>query len=276
MVHSIPFPEQHQANIPLVEESMDTDTKSTGQRQFLRAPSPSRDSSSPIPEQAGETSGREKRVRKSINYAEPKLNTYVPLFLLFGTDTIFCSKMRKPESGGESSRRKRSSGARTSIHKPPGTVMEAPLDPIVDDEKAAVPQTQTSRLTLPMRSDAENFPILTSRPGSAAAMYSPGPGSTTSSQSTTTVASSSSTSVTGTTESRQHKSRPQLPISDDDSDGTNADSEFGNGGHISSSSSNTWSNVNIDSGRRKGLPKRSAATAAVAALEDIRRHSMIV
>ena len=126
------------------------------------------------------------------------------------------------------------------------------------------------------RIDPEKFPIPPSRPGSAAAMYSPGPpsrttGSTTSSQSTTTVASS--TSGTGTAESRL---RTQLLISNDDSDGADADSEYGNGGRISTSSSIVWSNVNVDSGRRRGVPKRSAAAAAVAALEDIRRHSMAI
>jgi hypothetical protein len=71
--------------------------------------------------------------------------------------------------------------------------------------------------------------------------------------------------------------RPQLLVSEDDSDGADADSEYGNGGHISSSSSIAWSNVNVDSGRRRGgLPTRTAAAAAVAALEDIRRHSMVI
>ena len=61
---------------------MEPDTKSTTQRQFLRPPSPSQDPSSPILEQAEEPNGREKRVRKSVNYAEPKLNTYVHSFLI--------------------------------------------------------------------------------------------------------------------------------------------------------------------------------------------------
>ena len=74
------FLEQHQANFRLVEEPTELDTKSPSQRQFLRPPSPSRDSSSPLPEQP---EGREKRVRKSINYAEPKLNTCAPFSLLF-------------------------------------------------------------------------------------------------------------------------------------------------------------------------------------------------
>jgi hypothetical protein len=72
---------------------MEADTKSTSQRQFLRPPSPTRDSSSPVPEQSAEgTIGREKRVRKSINYAEPKLNTYVRFSLLFNSDLMILQK----------------------------------------------------------------------------------------------------------------------------------------------------------------------------------------
>jgi hypothetical protein len=271
---------------------MEADTKSSPHRLFLRPPSPARDSSSPIPEQAEETNGREKRVRKSINYAEPKLNTYVPFSLLLDSDPmILCRKMRKPDPGpgSEPPRRKRSSAARNSTHKPSSsssTASDAPQGAIVDADTGAVHPSQTPQTTLPLRSsdgnqiDPENFPIPPSRPGSAAAMYSPGPpsrttGSTTSSQSSTT-ASSTSTSGTGTAEPSQYRSRPQLVASGDDSDGAYADSEYGNGGHTSSSGSIAWSNVNVDSGRRRGLPKRTAATAAVAAMEDIRRHSMVI
>src|SRR5258707_1077712 len=191
--------------------------------------------------------------------------------------------MRKPDplSGCEPPRRKRSSAARTSTHMPSSsssTVMDAPQ--VIVDSGPRVSRPSTLQFALPLRDtngnkiDPENFPIPPSKPGSAAAMYSPGPpsrttGSTTSSQSTTTAASS--TSGTGTPELR-----PQLLVSNDDSDGADADSEYGNGGHISTSNSIVWSNVNVDSGRRRGVPKRSAAAAAVAALEDIRRQSMVI
>ena len=200
--------------------------------------------------------------------------------------------MRKPDppSGSEPPRRKRSSAARTSIHKlssSSSTTTDAPQVANVDSDTGATQPSQPPQLTLPLRAangsriDPEDFPIPPSRPGSAAAMYSPGPpsrttGSTTSSQSTATTASSSSTSGTGTAELSQFKLRPQLLVSNDDSDGADADSEYGSGGHISGSNSIAWSNVNVDSGRRRGLPKRTAATAAVAALEDIRRHSMVI
>jgi hypothetical protein len=69
----------------LVHEPLD-EVKSSSNRPFLRAVSPansaptSRGSSSPAPPGSSETEGapnRERRTRKSVNYAEPKLNTYV-------------------------------------------------------------------------------------------------------------------------------------------------------------------------------------------------------
>lgn len=122
----------------------------------------------------------------------------------------------------------------------------------------------------------EFFPLPPSRPGSAAAMYSPGPptrttGSTASSSSTstinTTVASSSPSQAI-----KRKKSRPQVLLSDSDSDGADADEEYvGGRGSSGSSGPSDWVNVG---GRRKALPKRSAAVMAVTAIEDIRRHSL--
>lgn len=73
---------------------------------------------------------------------------------------------------------------------------------------------------------------------------------------------------------KKKKSRPQLMMSDeeDESDGAEADAEYV-GSRKSSTDSGSWINVE---GRRKAVPKRSAATAAVAAIEDIRRHSMAI
>lgn len=191
--------------------------------------------------------------------------------------------MRKPDPppGSEPMRRKRSSVARTSTHKPSSsssTATDPPQDVVIEDDPRTAQFSQASQTTMPSngdRIDTENFPISSSRPGSAAAMYSPGPptrttGSTSSLQSTTTAASSS-TSGTGLVELIQ-RSRSRIVVSDDDSEGADADSEHGKGGHIGSNPL-AWSNVNS---RRRGLPKRTAATAAVAALEDIRRHSMVI
>jgi len=97
MVRSILFFKKYHTNFPLVEEPMEADTKSTSLRQFLRPPSPSQESSSPISEQAEGINGREKRVRKSINYAEPKLNTYVHPSLSF--DYFDCLRYSKEKCG---------------------------------------------------------------------------------------------------------------------------------------------------------------------------------
>lgn len=206
--------------------------------------------------------------------------------------------MRKPDPqpGSESSQKKRSSAAAvmsTAIHK------SLPLSSMdVEGVNTAASETETTSSLdcaqsldykpLPLRGvngnyiNPENFPIPDSRPGSAAAMYSPSPptrttGSTTSSSSVTTADSSSSVVVSaGSTEIKRKMSRPQLHLSDGDSDGADADAEYvsSNSGH--SSGPAAWGNMNIDSVRRRGLPRRSAASAAVAALEDIRRHSMVV
>lgn len=61
-------------------DQVDADVASTAARQFLGAsPTPtSRSSTSPAPNEGeGSTGGRERRTRKSVNYAEPKLNTFV-------------------------------------------------------------------------------------------------------------------------------------------------------------------------------------------------------
>ena len=129
----------------------------------------------------------------------------------------------------------------------------------------------------------ELFPLPPSRPGSAAAMYSPGPptrtsGSTTSLSSTNTTSTAATATPTSPSSSssqaiKQKKSRPQLLLSDSDSDGADADAEYvgGRGSSGSGSGSGNWVNVE---GRRKALPKRNAAVVAVTAIEDIRRHSL--
>lgn len=63
-----------------VYDQADADVASTAARQFLgTSPTPtSRSSTSPAPNEGeGSTGGRERRTRKSVNYAEPKLNTFV-------------------------------------------------------------------------------------------------------------------------------------------------------------------------------------------------------
>jgi hypothetical protein len=74
-----------------VHDATDTDAATTSKRQFLRPSSPvgsaptSRGSSSPAPPDGdgmGVGGNRERRTRKSVNYAEPKLNTYVQIYLI--------------------------------------------------------------------------------------------------------------------------------------------------------------------------------------------------
>jgi len=147
-------------------------------------------------------------------------------------------------------------------------------------EMAPGPLLPPTTTALPLRGmngdyiNPELFPLPASRPGSAAAMYSPGPPMRTTGESSTSGGSSSSNSngTTTNTALKRKKSRPRHILSDEEnegeSDGAEADAEYVGGG-----GAGTWVNVE---GRRKALPKRSAAAAAVAALEDIRRHSMAI
>ena len=290
----------------------DTQLAVVSNRQFLRSASPSgslphsHGSSSPAPanssEIEGTTGGRERRTRKSVNYAEPKLNTYVPCSLLYFLFIFILTyrKMRKPDSaavsGDQTRPKKRSSAAavmsstmykypdimdmgneadadteaRSSLEVPP--VPPAPLPGLAPASAAPLLRGVNGDYINP-----ELFPLPLSRPGSAAAMYSPGPptrtsGSTTSLSSTgTTAAAASSSSMSQAI--KRKKSRPQLLLSESDSDGAEADAEYvgGKGNSGTGSGSNSWVNVE---GRRKALPKRTAAVMAVTAIEDIRRHSL--
>jgi hypothetical protein len=153
-----------------------------------------------------------------------------------------------------------------------------------------LPSSSKTEAMLPLRGmngeyiNPELFPLPASRPGSAAAMYSPGPpprgsGSTT--------ASSSGSSATSTGISLRRK-KPKLQIyfdsddNDGESDGAEADGEYVPGGGAKRGGS-SWVNVNVE-GRKKGATKRSAGAgakqgyvhAAHAQEVDMRRHSMAV
>ncbi|SJL05049.1 uncharacterized protein ARMOST_08421 [Armillaria ostoyae] len=85
------------------DDSVDIVPDSGAPRQFLvsspsrtsHLPTPHPSSPTPPPEPESDTGGRERRVRKSVNYAEPKLNT----------------KMRKPDSTGAPKKRASASAA---------------------------------------------------------------------------------------------------------------------------------------------------------------------
>ena len=212
-------------------------------------------------------------------------------------------KMRKPDpldSGDHPKIKKRSSAAAvmtTTAYKSPD-VMDMGNEADADTEarsslEVAPPPPPLSLSGLVPASAApfqlrgangdyinpELFPLPPSRPGSAAAMYSPGPptrttGSTASSSSTSTIDTIAAAASSSPSQAiKRKKSRPQVLLSDSDSDGADADEEYvgGKGSSGSGSGPSDWVNVG---GRRKALPKRNAAVVAVTAIEDIRRHSL--
>ena len=207
--------------------------------------------------------------------------------------------MRKPDpldSDDHPKAKKRSSAAAvmtTTSYKSPediGNEADADTEARSSLEVAPPPPPSLSGLTpasaVPFQLRGANgdyinpelFPLPLSRPGSAAAMYSPGP-STRTTGSTASLSSTSSTINTTVTASsspsqaiKRKKSRPHVLLSDSDSDGADADEEYVAGrGSSGSSGQSDWINVG---GRRKAVPKRNAAVVAVTAIEDIRRHSL--
>ncbi|TFK35465.1 hypothetical protein BDQ12DRAFT_688188 [Crucibulum laeve] len=243
----------------------------------------SRGSSSPAPPgtEGDGDGGRQRRARKSVNYAEPKLNT----------------KMRKPDppSGSEPSIRapskKRTSAAAVLVRD--GN--DADND---TETRSSVEMVRPNPNALQLRGvngnfiDPGSFPLPPSRPGSSqlsigtVGSYSPGPSSrstsaagsasgstsgTATSSSTTTTSSSSGTSV------KRKKSRAAMLLDEEsDSDGAEADAEYVPPG------ARSWVNVE---GRRKtgererpGGPKRAPVRAGISsgAESEGRRHSMAV
>ena len=152
-----------------------------------------------------------------------------------------------------------------------------------------LPSSSKTEAMLPLRAmnggyiNPELFPLPASRPGSAAAMYSPGP-LPRGGRSTTASSSGSSTTSTGLS-LRRKKSKPQIYFDSDgeigESDGAEADGEYGLGGGAKRGGS-SWVNVNVE-GRKKGATKRSAgggakqeyAHAAHAQEVDMRRRRRI-
>jgi len=214
--------------------------------------------------------------------------------------------MRKPDpppgSAAEPVRKKRSSAAAVMTgYKPPSSLLSMDGggvdDADVDIEARSslempppvlplLPPTTHASASLPLRGmnggyiNPELFPLPPSRPGSAAAMYSPGPPTRTTGSTMSDGSSFTSNSAANTAVVKRKKSRPWMVLSDEEdgvSDGAEADAEYvgssGGGGSGGGKDAGSW--VNME-GRRKALPKRSAAAAAVAALEDIRWHSMAI
>ncbi|KAF5387168.1 hypothetical protein D9615_002095 [Tricholomella constricta] len=224
---------------------------------------PSRSSSSPVPpgEGEGSTGGRERRTRKSVNYAEPKLNTNPALTMPPPKKNQFPTyrKMRKPDPppGTAPTKKRASAAAVLSTYRPPDDIGND-----ADNDTEA-----RSSLELPLRVNGtainpESFPLPPSRPSSAAStLFSPPPVARTSSSSSSSSSSAAATSV------RRKKSRPQMVLDDEESDGTQADAEYG----VGSGGSKGWVNVE---GRRRAAAGGGKRSLVV--LDDERRHSMAV
>ncbi|KAF9460906.1 hypothetical protein BDZ94DRAFT_1283711 [Collybia nuda] len=227
-----------------VYDQADLDVVSTAARQFLGSSSPaptSRSSTSPTPNEGeGSTGGRERRTRKSVNYAEPKLNT----------------KMRKPDPQPGSAPKKRSSAA----------AVLTTYRPSDDNGNDADNDTEArSSVELPLRVNGtyinpESFPLPPSRPASAASLFSPPPAGS-------KISSSSSSSSSAATSVKRKKSKPQIVFDEDESDGTQADAEYG----LGRGGATGWVNVE---GRRKAAAGGGKRNMVV--LDDGRRHSMAV
>ncbi|KZP16062.1 hypothetical protein FIBSPDRAFT_934796 [Athelia psychrophila] len=273
----------------------------TSSRDSFYLPTP-RPSSSPVPppdeaDTAAPNGGRATRTRKSVNYAEPKLNT----------------KMRKPdpEPGvGVPTPRKRSSGStkpqpEVPFEEPAPLETVPPVPPLpkkrsstsaksqpqvlhsddpeprsslecvspslasqkIVQQKHVQPQEIKSR---PDSAEPPSPPRSTSRPSSSSSSRSFRPTSSSQAYVTMTHAYSTTAPTAAATTIKRKKSRPYVDPDDyEDSDGAQADAEFGGG------ASSTW--INIE-GRRKSTahgPKVTSSSKTIDGDEG-RRRSLAV
>jgi len=246
--------------------------------------SPSATTSEPTEGSVLPSGGRERRTRKSVNYAEPKLNTCVSFhtgsfyFMKCGVELnhrLPFRKMRKPDpqngngtnSTGTGSRKRSSTSAAMAVFTPvDDNDNDADNDTEARSSLEGYTNTNGHLLTSSMTPTAASIPLPPSRPTSSASMSSFVPAPT----SRASASSSSATSV------KRKKSRPYLIPDDDESDGTQADAEYG-GGRLGLSG---W--VNIEGRRRSvqsgAMRKGGGAVNVVGRVEgdDERRHSMAI
>ncbi|KAF8228972.1 hypothetical protein L208DRAFT_199042 [Tricholoma matsutake] len=230
-----------------VYDQPDETEVATGRQYQGTSPTPSqpnsRSSSSPVPPEGEGAIGRERRIRKSVNYAEPKLNT----------------KMRKPDpppgTAPPPQTKKRSSAAAVLPAYQPRLLEDTGNDADNDTEGAR------SSLELPPSHrmngntiDPTLFPLPSSRPPS--------------SLSPTNMAAMLFSPPTPRTSVKRKKSRPQIILDEDaeESEGAQADAEYGYGHGAG------WVNVEGRRGGTGGEARRSAAGM----MEEARRHSMAV
>ncbi|KAF9056897.1 hypothetical protein BDP27DRAFT_1344453 [Rhodocollybia butyracea] len=182
--------------------------------------------------------GRERRMRRSVNYAEPKLNT----------------KMRKPDSEpGGSSRKRKSASAVMSIRSEEciGATAGHEVDMDRDDDTDAGPRSSLEGPSQPLSGakDPSQLPLPASRPGSSADVAYPNP-------------ASSSLPL------RRAKSRPHIYADDDvSSESDGADTEFVPSG--GAGKGGAWVNMERKKGGKRTAPNKYDD-------ESGRRHSMAV
>lgn len=229
----------------------------------------------PPPEPEPETvpGGRERRTRKSINYAEPKLNTLVFVFSFQICADLVCSrsKMRKPDPppGTELPRLKKRSSAAAVLTALHAKLPEPPLPGDFEPTSRSSGEFQ-ARNTQGDAMHPEDYPLPPSRPQSAL-YHSPVPPHSSPSR---TSASSSSSGAASAGMVRRKKSKPIVESDDEESDGAQADAEFIPSGRLSG-----WINTE---GRQKrsGEKERSKKSSLVMLgetkreLVDERRRSM--
>ncbi|KAF5348352.1 hypothetical protein D9758_010907 [Tetrapyrgos nigripes] len=266
-------------------------TPATKTRQFLSEspprstylPTPQPSSSPPLlattpepePEPESEpaqTAGRERRTRKSVNYAEPKLNT----------------KMRKPDSETGTSTaapRKRTSAAaalsstnaNTSIssssHRNNVQDPDRRRERDTDDDTDAPPRSSVEERERPRSTDPSRVLLPPSRPLSSSSVprdsFPP---------SSSNIVSSSSSSTSSKRKKSQVKSYREVQDDDPDDydDGADADAEWVPAGSSSTKGgSAAWANVNVGERGNRG---RHAGSVSSGYEDDVvgRRHSLAV
>ncbi|TFK68629.1 hypothetical protein BDN72DRAFT_960128 [Pluteus cervinus] len=229
-------------------------------------------------------SGRERRARKSVNYAEPKLNTKMrkddppP-----GTTTTTTTTKKKRTSAAAvmstAAFTTKSSSKSENVHAVSQLGYETndtDIDAGARSSLDAPSQRPQDLNPLALRGidgsviNPAMFPLPPSRPGSALAsnhVPSPGP---------PVIRDGSSTSGSV----KRKKSRHALVLSDED-DGSQADAEFGGLGVVGVRGASGW--VNIE-GRRKGTSGSGSGSESTGRrtmvvlqdVEDTRRHSMAI
>ncbi|TDL18938.1 hypothetical protein BD410DRAFT_822282 [Rickenella mellea] len=215
------------------------------------ASTPARPSLSLPPMQTDAEAGRERRARKSVNYAEPKLNT----------------KMRKPDVILPINARPSITGgvALTPAVTPNPTPAPTPIMNGSADRNGSTSRRRSLDEPSSSSSSAESAAGIPPRPKSQPHYDSPTRGTSSSSRSSSSMSSSTS-AVAAAAKRKKMRRSPVLDEDDYDDDGAEADAEF-------SDFKSTW--VNLD-GRRRSTHQSNTMRRAMGEMDDSRRHSLAV